>query len=388
MYDFDKKVNRSGYSCIKWDRETTVGDTKNLLPFSVADMDFQTFPGITQALQQRVEHGCFGYTFAPDSFFASCIRWCKSRYDLDVKKEEIISCPGIVPTFAYLLNHMTNPGDQILLATPHYDPFFHVIQGNGRTKVTTSLVRRGQQDTFDFDDMEAKMKRGVKMFVLSNPHNPTGRVWTVAELTKIVQLCQQYQVLLFADEIHCDIILGQRKHTSIFQIPGSESCAILAQSPGKTFNIAGLKTATLIVKNPLLCQQIKAIIMQYRTAINLFGWTATTAAYNDGAPWVEELLVYLRENATCAVDYFHTYLPKINAYVPEATFLLWLDCRAYHLPQNELMELLATKGGVRLNDGSHYGDEGVGFVRMNIATQRETLLQGLAGIRRALESLA
>lgn len=387
MYDFDQLLDRRNTSSIKWDRQTSEGDAKNLMPFAIADMDFHCCPAVKEALVNRASHPSYGYTFVPDEFFTSYIDWSKRHYDLDVKREEIVSAPGIVPGFAFILHAMTEPGDKILVSTPLYDPFFQVITRTKRQRVDSSLHKEGNHYTFDFEDMEAKFKDGVKMYILCNPHNPTGRAWTVAELTQLVALCRKYNVLLFSDEIHCDILFGNRKHVSIFNIEGADEITILGQAPSKTFNIAGLKSAILVVRNQALCQQVRDVLLDFRMAVNIFGWAGSAAAYAHGDQWAEELVEYLEENSKVAVDFFKTHLPKVNAYVPEATYLLWLDFSAYGLSQEDLMNKLSQEAGVKLNDGSHYGVEGVGFARLNVATQRARLMEGLQAIQSVFETL-
>lgn len=384
MNHFDKPLDRYNTDVIKWDRMAADFGREGLLPFGIADMDFQTMPSLSEAITQRAQHPTYGYTYASQGYYDSFIRWNKERNDFEVKREEIISIPGIVCAFSFIVYALTAPGDQVLVNTPVYDPFFHVVKQQGRTLVTSSLVKEGDRYSINFEELEEKLKGGVKLMVLCSPQNPLGRVWTKEELAQVVELCDKYNVYIFSDEIHSDLVFPGHKHIPIFNAsPKAQRLAVLAAAPSKTFNVAGLKSSMLVIRDQELRKKVNEPIVAFHVGVNLFGLKAAEVAYREGSQWVDQLVDYLYENAKTVVSFFQQNLPKVKAYVPEGTYLMWLDFSAYGLTQQQLMDKLVNEAGVALNDGSHYGEEGEGFARMNIGTQRATLMEGLERIKKA-----
>lgn len=386
MYNFDAPLNRYNTEVIKWDRLASDYGKEGLLPFGIADMDFKVLPELHEAMVKRADHETYGYTYASQKYYDSFIAWNKTRNNFEVKKEEMMSVPGIVCAVSFIIHALTEKGDKVLLNTPIYDPFFAVLRQHGRTMLTSSMVRNGDRYEMNFADIEEKMKEGVKLFILCNPHNPVGRVWTKEELEKLVDLCDKYNVYLFSDEIHSDLIFPGHKHLPIYNAsPKAEKLALLAMAPSKTFNVAGLKSSILVAKDPDIRKKVNDAITAFHIGVNLFGLKATEVCYAKGAAWADELLVYLYDNAKAVVDFVEKNMPKVKTYVPEGTYLMWLDFSAYGLSQEELMKKMVNEAGVALNDGEHYGPEGKGFVRLNIGTQRAMLMQGLEQIKKAFE---
>lgn len=389
MYNFDRVFDRRNTEVIKWDQiEKNFGD-KSVLPFGIADMDFEVLPELKEALIKRSEHPTYGYTFASEDYFQSFIDWNKTRNNFDVKKEEMISVPGIVCATAFILYALTEPGDKIMVNTPSYDPFFNVIKEQGREMVNSALVLKNGRYEYDLVDMEAKFKDGVKLLIICSPHNPVGRVWTMEELEDIVALCEKYNVLIFSDEIHSDLVYKPGcKHIPMLNVKGAQERTIMSMAPSKTFNVAGLKSSILISRNEEIRKKVQTALAHFHVGVNLFGFKATEIAYRHGAQWTDELNAYLYENAKLTVEFFENNMPKVKAFIPDGTYLLWLDFSAYGLSQEELMDKLCKEAKVGLNDGSHYGPngEGDGFARINIGTQREMLLKGLNQIKEAFEA--
>ena len=385
MYDFDKLFDRYNTEVIKWDRmEKDFGRT-GLIPLGIADMDFEVLPEIREALVHRAEHPTYGYTYASENYYTTFIQWNKKRHNFDVKKEEMLSVPGIVCASSFILYALTEPGDKILLLTPAYDPFYAVIKQQKRQAVCSSLIWDGTKYVIDFEDLERKMADGVKLMIFCSPHNPVGRVWTREELEKVDRLCEKYDVPVFSDEIHCDLVYPGHVHIPFSCV--SEDAAqrsIIAMAPSKTFNLAGLKSSILVSKNPELLAKINEAITVFHIGVNMFGFKATEVAYQFGEQWLEELLVYLYENAKYVVRFIEENLPKVKTYVPDGTYLMWLDFSAYGLPQEELMKKVVD-AGVAPNDGTHYGPEGEGFLRINIGTQRSRLEEGMKRLKAAFE---
>ena len=385
MYNFDKLVDRKGTECIKWDMmEKMYGH--EVVPMFIADMDFEILPELQEAMIKRASHPSFGYTAPAPAYYDNIINWNKTRNGLEIAKEQIIAVPGVVTAIAFALNALTNAGDKVLINTPVYNPFASTIKGLNRELVTSSLKCEGTHRVMDFEDMEAKMKDGVKMMILCNPHNPIGRVWTKEELTKLVDLCAKYNVYLFSDEIHSDIVYGGHKHTSILTVSEkAEEIAFCAMAPSKTFNIAGLKSSMFIIKNPEILEKVKAAIGAFHVGVDLFGYKATEICYGYGAKWVDELNEYLYENAKYVVEFCETKLPKVKTFVPEGTYLMWLDFSAYGLSQDDLMAKLKDEANVGLNSGATYGEEGVGYARLNIGCPRSMVEKAMEQIKAAFD---
>lgn len=387
MYNFDKLVDRKGTNCIKWDNMAR-SYGHDVIPMFIADMDFEVLPELQEAMIKRASHPTFGYTFPSEAYYDNFIAWNKSRNNFQLTKEQIIPVPGVVTAIAFALQALTNEGDKVLINTPVYNPFAATIKQTKRELVTSSLKLENGKFVMDLEDMDKKMAQGVKMMILCNPHNPVGRVWTKEELVALVELCAKHGVLLFSDEIHSDIAYGGH-HTCpmLTCCDKAKEIGFCAMAPSKTFNIAGLKSSMFIIQNEEYFNKVKETIGAFHIGVDLFAYKATEVCYGKGAQWVDELNEYLYENAKFVVKYLEENLPKVKTYVPEGTYLMWLDFSAYGLSQDDLMNKLKDEANVGLNNGAVYGDEGVGFARLNIGCPRSMVEQALSQIKDAFVNL-
>ena len=386
IYNFDEIIDRSGNHSAKYDERMKKFGTNDVIPLWIADMDFEILPELQEAMVKRASHPSFGYTIPAPAYRENIIKWNKERNGLELAKEDIVGIPGVVTAIAFALNALTKDGDKVLINTPVYNPFASTIKGLNRELVTSSLKCEGTKRVMDFADMEEKMKDGVKMMILCNPHNPIGRVWTKEELNQLVELCAKYNVYLFSDEIHSDICYGGHKHCSILTVSEkAKEIAFCAMAPSKTFNIAGLKSSMFIIQNPEIREKIAGSIGAFHVGIDLMAYKATEVCYGHGAKWVDELNEYLYENAKFVTEFCETQLPKVKTFVPEGTYLMWLDFSEYGLTQEELMNKLKDEANVGLNSGATYGDEGVGFARLNIGCPKSMVEQAMKQIKAAFD---
>ncbi|HEX3044089.1 MAG TPA: PatB family C-S lyase, partial [Bacillota bacterium] len=323
------------------------------------------------------------------SFDQSVVSWLKYRFRWEVSPDWITHSPGVVTSIITAILAYTHPGDKILIQSPVYYPFYSCVTTNDRELVINPLQLQGDSYLIDFDDLENKLRRGVKMMILCSPHNPVGRVWKEAELTQLAGLCSQYQVMLVSDEIHGDLIYPGHQQISIASLsekPAQNSVTLI--SPTKTFNLAGLAESVAIIPNPKLRHQFQQTLRKTGAGmLNIFGMVAGEAAYAHGAPWLEELLRYLDLNRQTLVEYFQTNIPRIKLFKPEGTYLAWLDCRELGIAPGELKEFFVQQTGVGLNDGSIFGTDGAGFQRINFACPRSLLMEGLQRIEKAVNKL-
>ncbi|WP_132244623.1 MalY/PatB family protein [Marinisporobacter balticus] len=389
-YNFDDVNNRLHTNCLKWDGlEERFGiSDKDLLPLWVADMDFKAPQCVIDAIMNRAEHGIYGYAGGYDTYYDAVIHWMKHRYHWDIKKEWIVFTPGVVPALNMIVKAFTHPGDKVIIQSPIYPPFFNSIKNNSCHVVNNPLKFDGKKYVMDFDDLEKKMEDQVKLMFLCSPHNPVGRVWHKEEIKRLGDLCIKNNVILVSDEIHADLVLKGHKHTSLASI--SEEFAqntIVCTAPSKTFNIAGIQTSNIIIPN----EKIRNQFLKERESVgiskpNVFGIEALEAAYLHGEEWLEQLLGYLQENLTFLIKYIEENIPKIKVIQPEATYLVWLDLRELGLNKNDLENIIFNEGKLVLNQGYTYGEEGEGFVRINIACPRSILKEGLSRLKKVIDN--
>ncbi len=386
-YNFDKVVDRTTVDSVKYGLRKVVFKNENVIPLWVADMDFETPDFIVNALKYRIDHPIFGYGFRSDSYHKSITNWLDDRYQWKVETNEISFSPGVVPGLVMSVLAFTNPSDKILVQPPVYFPFYATIEGNGRELVYNQLVNTEEGYKIDFDDLEAKFKTGVKMFIMSNPHNPVGRVWSREELVQIIDLCEKYDVLILSDEIHADLTFAPYKHTPIASI--SETAAnrtLTFMAASKTFNIAGLSTAFVVILQKELLKKYTAIMdAMHLFPGNVMGSVATKAAFDQGNDWRLQMLDYVKSNIDFVEEFLQKHLSDIHFHRPEATYLLWLDFRSYGWEQKELTDFLINRAGVGLNDGTLFSPGGEGFMRLNVACSRELLEKALNQIKTAFE---
>ncbi len=389
-YDFSTIIPRENTSAIKLEkREALFGDA-NVLPMWVADMDFATPPFIIERLKERLQHPILGYTLQDDDYNSAIVGWLQNRFGWTIEKSWLSFCPGIVAGLNHAVQAYTKPGDKVLIQSPVYHPFFYAVRQNGRELVTNSLVLEEGNYAINFDDFEAKVKQGVKLFILCSPHNPVGRVWTRDELTRMANICIDNKVLVVSDEIHADLAFKPCKHTPLASISTAiAENTITFGSASKTFNIAGLATAWIATSKPQLLKRYNLQAERNGTWHgNIFGFEATKAAYSpDGEEWLNQLLDYISSNIQLVREVLATQIPKIKLIEPQGTYLLWLDFRAVGLSDEALSKVLVEKAGLGLNPGAMFGAEGVGFQRMNVACPNETVVTALTKLKDAFADL-
>lgn len=375
-YDFDKITQRRGTNSYKWDST----DDKEVLPMWVADMDFPTAPCIINALEKRVEHGLFGYTRVPEEYYDAVISWFSRRHHWKPKREWFIYTSGVVPALSAVIKALTNVGDKVLTLTPVYNCFFSSIRNNGCELDSCALRYENNTFSIDYEDLERRAADPkTTLMLLCNPHNPSGRMWTREELRRIGDICIKNNVVVVADEIHCELVHPGFTYTPFASVSEEfQKHSVTCVAPSKAFNIAGLQIANIIVENDKWRQRIdKAININEVCDVNPFGVIATIAAYNEGEEWLNQLLQYIHGNYLFFKDYCEEHLPQLPVAPLEGTYLAWMDCRSLGIPSEELEEELMKEAKLWLNAGSMYGKEGEGFMRWNLACPRQLVKEGL-----------
>lgn len=381
-YDFSRPTDRRGTDSYKWDSAPEA----DIIPLWVADMDFETFPAITEALQRRVAHGIFGYTRVPEAYYEAVCRWFGKRHGWHINREDIIYTSGVVPAVSAVIKALTLPGDQVIVQGPVYNCFFSSIRNNGCEMVSNSLIYNKEELRYeiDFDDLERKLKHErARLMLLCNPHNPGGRVWTRDELTRVAELCRKYGVRVVSDEIHCELTLNDNEYVPFGSLPdelsrGSITCC----SPSKAFNTAGLQIANIVCRDAEVRNRIdRAININEVCDVNPFGVIALQAAYSDeGYEWLTQLRKYISANYDLLLERFARELPKCKVMRMEGTYLAWIDCSELHISSDEIEEMLMHENKVWVNAGSMYGAEGAAFIRINMACTSELLNEGITRI--------
>lgn len=387
-YNFDQIIDRKGSDSVKYDDLYNNFGCTDVLPMWVADMDFQSPPVVLEAARKCCERGVFGYTFRSEAARQAFIDWVKVRHQWDVQLSWLSTSPGIVTALSLSVRAFTRQGDKVLILTPVYPPFYAVVRENGRELVTSGLVVENGRYGVAWDDFEAKLKNGVKLFILCNSHNPVGRVWTREELKRMGELCCQYGVTILSDEIHSDLALFGHKHTVMASVSEEIAASTLtAMAPSKTFNIAGMMNSVIISSSEQLLNAFNREMLGLHLDLgNIFGHVTMEAAYRHGGEWLDEMIHYLEKNVEFTADFIRTELPDVRLIKPEGSFLLWLDFRGTGLTHEETGERLLRKARVALNDGTAFGTEGTGFRRMNIGCPLSVLEEGLTRIKSAFIS--
>lgn len=381
-YDFSRPTERRGTDSYKWDSAPEA----DIIPLWVADMDFETFPSITEALQRRVAHGIFGYTRVPEAYYEAVCRWFGKHHGWHINREDIIYTSGVVPDVSAVIKALTLPGDQVIVQGPVYNCFFSSIRNNGCEMVSNSLIYNKEELRYeiDFDDLERKLAHErARLMLLCNPHNPGGRVWTRDELTRVAELCRKYGVRVVSDEIHCELTLYDNEYVPFGSLPdelshGSITCC----SPSKAFNTAGLQIANIVCRDTEVRNRIdRAININEVCDVNPFGVIALQAAYSDeGYEWLTQLRAYISSNYDLLRERFARELPKCKVMRMEGTYLAWIDCSELHISSDEIEEMLMHENKVWVNAGSMYGTEGAAFIRINMACTSELLNEGITRI--------
>lgn len=388
-YDFDKVVDRTETESLKWVYPRKVLGVEEAIPMWVADMDFEAPPEVIAAIKSRAAHGIYGYPLIPPTFWQAAIDWLKRRHGWTVKRDWMAKSPGIVPALNYAVRAYTKPGDAVVIQTPVYHPFYFAVEHNGRRVVRNPLRFDGRRYVMDFDDLEDKIGPDVRMVILCSPHNPVGRVWSHAELEHLGRVALEHGLVVFADEIHHDLVYSGHVHR-VFAALSPELAArtVTGIAPSKAFNIPGLSTAAVIASNPDLLEAFK--LETERAGYELgqvFGVVGFEAAYAHGGEWLDALLPYLEANIDFLERFLAERIPAIRLVRPEGTYLALLDCRALGLEPDELNRFFLTKARVYFSDGTVFGRELEGFVRVNFGCPRSVLKEALERIERAVKNL-
>jgi len=389
-YDFDQILDRRNTGSLKWDYAERVLGVKDVIPMWVADMDFPAPQPVIDAIKARAEHGAYGYPLTPPSYWAAIQSWMKTRHNWDVKKEWLSKSPGVVPALSLCVAAFSHPGDKIVVQSPVYYPFYSAINHNGRRIVRNALKLENGRFVMDFEDLERKIDPRTRLLILCSSHNPVGRVWRIEELSRLAEICVQKDLLIISDEIHADLVLSGAKHIPLATL--AEEVAkrtVTLTAPSKTFNTAGLATAVVIASNPRLLNLFNIEASNAGLSLgNVFGIIALEAAYTHGAEWLDQLLPYLEGNVAAVQSFLEERVPRIKLIRPEGTFLSLLDCRGLSLEAKALNDFFLRKAGVYLDEGTLFGDELAGFVRMNFAAPRSVLIQALERIEAAVAGLS
>ncbi|WP_035054125.1 MalY/PatB family protein [Carnobacterium pleistocenium] len=387
-WNFDELIDRHEQNSVKWGYSEKIFGEESILPMWVADMDFANPPMILEALKELVDQRILGYAFPPDSLYQAIIDWQKEHHNVSLTAQDILFSPGVVPSIALLIQTFTNEQDAVMIHDPVYNPFESMVTLNNRKVIRSSLLIVDGQFKIDFADIEQQFKREkVKLFILSNPHNPGGRVWTKQELIQLADLCQNYQVLLCSDEIHGDLVYQPEDFFSVVAISEKyKNFVITLTAATKTFNLAGIKNSMIFVQNETLRNAL--VLAQAKTeqnSINTFGYAATEAAFTTGAPWLKDLLAYLKTNLATICTFFDAELPGVSYMTPQGTYLFWFDCSTLSIPDEQLTHHFAQVGKIGLNAGSAYGPTGSQYMRLNFAAPHEVVVEGLNRIKCAFD---
>lgn len=384
-YDFDRVIDRYGTDCYKYDMAGAVFGRPDVLPLWVADMDFQSPPEVVAAVEECAHRGIYGYTYRSREAEQAFVDWVGTHHGWTIGREWMLASPGVVTALSLGVRMLTAPGDKVLVQTPVYPPFMSVVKENGRELVTGTLVEGGPRYEIDWEDFEEKLRTGVRLFILCNPHNPVGRQWTRDELLRMGELCLRYGVVMLSDEIHCDLALFGNRHTVMASLSDAIAAnTVTLMAPSKTFNIAGTMNSVVVASNPALREIFaRELKVAHINDGNIFGHVAFKAAYRYGAPWREALLRYLEGSIDMAAEFFATEMPQVRMYKPECSFLVWLDFRGTGLSHREVGDRLVNRGLIGLNDGETFGPGGVGFRRLNVGSPRSVIGDGLRRIRKS-----
>lgn len=379
-YNFEEIIDRKYTNAIKWE-----SSSPDILPMWIADMDFKTAPEIIEALQNRISHGVFGYTQTPEHFYISIQKWWKKRYQLTIEKESIIPVSGVIPALSAAIRSLTEKGDQIIIQPPVYNHFYNSIQNCEREIVENNLIYDNGSYSIDFEDLERKAAiPGTKLLLISNPHNPVGRVWTKEELLNIASICQKHNIIVISDEIHCDLVFNSEKHISFASLDHqSAKNTITLASVSKSFNLAGLQVGYVFTKNTAFLNGIKSVLqMQEMELLSPFAIESLIAAYDKSEKWLEDLKEYIYQNYIFLAQFITSELPQIKVVPLQATYLVWLDCSALKVSSDQIAKNLLEDEKLWINSGSLYGNAGEGFLRINIACPIKVLSEGLERLKR------
>lgn len=386
MYNFDEIIERRGTNCAKWDAAVAKGLDPEVIAMWVADMDFKVLPEITNALTDRLAHPIYGYSMSQKDYKPTVCQWMKTRHDWDIEEDWIVMTPGVVTALKLAVNAYTEPGDAVIIQKPVYYPFDSSIELNGRKKIENPIIFKGDHYEIDFADFEQKIiDNNVKLYILCNPYNPIGKVWTKEELKTIGDICKKHGVIVVSDEIHNDFIYDGYKHIPFYNVDESyKDFSIVCTAPSKTFNLAGMQTSNIIIANPEMRE--KFVATKSKCGVNdanFLGQIACKAAYQYGAKWVDELVAYLDGNLKFMTEYFAEHLPEVKVIQPQGLYLVWVDFHGLGMNHEELEKFMLEEAKVWLDEGYIFGMDGACFERFNIATPRSILEEALKRICQA-----
>jgi len=387
-YNFDEVVCRKHTDALKLEALAPRWGRTDLLPMWVADMDFKTPPFIVEVMKKRMECEVFGYTVKPESWYEAIISWQKRRHKWTITKEMISFVPGVVPALAMAVQAFTQRGEKVMIQQPVYNPFAQVIRNNHRELVNCPLELKDGQYYINFKLFEKKIK-GCKLFLFCHPHNPGGRVWTREELEKVATICAQNNVIIVADEIHADLTLLPYEHIPFASVSEeAKQNSVVFASPSKAFNMAGLATSYAVIANPTLRRRFESYVEGNELAAgNVFAFNTVVAAYNKGEEWLQQMLTYVQGNIDEVVSYIKENIPQLKVIIPQASYLVFIDFSALQLNQKDIVALCTNRAHLALNDGSIYGEEGNGYMRINLACPSSVVRQALAQLKNAITSI-
>jgi cystathionine beta-lyase len=388
MFDFDEIIERTGTDSVKWDTRGANDIPKDVLSLWVADMDFKAPQAVLDALIKRIEHGIFGYSVVSDSYRDAIVQWMKQRHFWHIQPNWIVPLPGVVTALHVAVNTFTEEGDAVLIQKPVYYPFDDAIEKNNRVKIENTMLFNGEKYHIDFIDFEKKITdHKVKLFILCNPYNPIGKVFTKDELLQIGNICKKHKVIVVSDEIHQDFVFKNHKHIPFYEVdPSFKEFSIICSAPSKTFNLAGLQTSNIIMANETLRERFETTASKCGIhAPNPLGLLACQTAYNECADWCDAMLTYVYENYQFMDTFFKTRMPQIKLIEPEGLYLAWVDFTALGMNHKELEEFMLHKAKLWLDEGYIFGMQGAGYERFNVATPRAILKEALERLEMAMK---
>jgi cystathionine beta-lyase len=388
-YNFDECIERKGTASIKWDYLNEIFGSDDLISMWVADMDFQSPLPVVDAIVERAKHGVYGYTGQEEDFFQAVMNWMQDKHSVETKKDWYIPTPGVLAGISAAINTFTQPGDEIIVQTPVYYPFFNSIESNGRRLVKNPLKLEGTHYQMDLEDFEKKITKKTTMLILSNPHNPVGRVWEEDTLKKLGEICKRNDIFIISDEIHSDLVFGDHQHHSFLNFEDFQSHSMVFIAPSKTFNLAGLASASAIIPDEHVRRRFQNKIDAWHIGmLNLFGVIGFQTAYQYGQEWYEQMMAYVWENYKFMCDFVEKRIPVLKVFPLEGTYLVWVDFKGLNLSHEKINELCLKKAKLALDEGMMFGYEGSGFQRFNIACPRSILKEALEKLETEIKKLA
>lgn len=388
-YNFDEIIDRHNTGAIKIEKCKALFGTDDLIPLWVADMDFRTPEFITNSIIQRLEHPILGYTTACEDYYQSVLNWIEHLHHWKVERQWLGFLPGIVPGLAFSVNAFTQPNDEIIVQPPVYPPFLNVPTKNDRKVVYNPLKEINGRFEMDFDDLERKITGRTRLFILCNPHNPGGRAWDKDTLIQLAEICYMHGILVVSDEIHSDMALPGNRHTPFATASElAEQNSITYMAPSKTFNMAGLISSSYIIPNKDIRKKFSEYLENSELANgNIFAYFAARAAYQNGTEWLKQMIDYIQGNMEYVVDFLHQHVPQIKPMIPQASFLIWLDCSGMNMNSNEIQDFMVKKAKLGLNKGITFGPGGERHLRLNIGCPRSVLIEAMSLLKKAMDEI-